>query len=357
MSQQSNFPRRRHRGSLFGPLLLIALGIVFLLNNVNVLQGDVWNTILRLWPLILIVIGLDSLYQRQGLVGAIFLIGLGALFLLANLNVLNLDVWQMALHLWPVLFVAIGLDLIVGRRSLWASLAGLVVLLAVLAGALWFYGVRLEGGQALPGQEVRQALDGVKSAEIILESGAGDVSIHALSGSTDLVAGQVASGRSRQTTEDFSMEGDQAIFRLRESGNFGAVWERAGQNTWDLGLNSAIPLKIQFNQGAGSSNLNLDGLQVSALKINTGVGQTKVTLPATGQFDASIDGAIGQVILIVPRGMALRVQANLALANLAVPAGYQKSDKVYTSPGYASAENRVNLEIGMAIGNVTIQEK
>lgn len=356
MSQQRQFQRRR-RGSLFGPLLLIILGIIFLLNNVNVLRGDVWNTILRLWPVILIVIGLDSLYQRQGLVGAIFLIGLGTLFLLANLNILNLDVWQMALHLWPVLLVAIGLDLIVGRRSLWASLAGLVVLLAVLAGALWFYGVRLESGQALPGHEVRQALDGVKSAEIILESGAGDVSIHALSGSTDLVAGQVASGSGRQTVEDFSMQGDQAIFRMRETGNYGAIWERAGQYTWDLGLNSAIPLKIQFNQGAGSSTLNLNGLQLDALKVNMGVGQIKVTLPATGQFDAGIDGAIGQVILIVPAGMELRVQSDLALANLVVPAGYQKSDKVYTSPGYASAENRVNLEIGLAIGNVTIQEK
>ena len=75
MSQQGQFPRRR-RGSLFGPLLLIALGIIFLLNNVNVLQGDVWNTILRLWPLILIVIGLDSLYQRQGLGKAVMCEGL-----------------------------------------------------------------------------------------------------------------------------------------------------------------------------------------------------------------------------------------------------------------------------------------
>ena len=133
MSEQKITPHRR-RSSLFGPLLLIALGIVFLLSNLRVLQGDIWETILRLWPVILIVVGLDSIYKREGLVGAIFIIGLGVVFLLANFGLLAVDVWTLLLSLWPVLLVAIGIDLVIGRRSLWASLAGLVVLLAILAG-------------------------------------------------------------------------------------------------------------------------------------------------------------------------------------------------------------------------------
>jgi len=88
-----------------------------------------------------------------------------------------------------------------------------------------------------------------------------------------------------------------------------------------------------------------------------GVGQTTITLPAKGIFDARIDGAIGQIVIIIPEGMALRIRSNTALANTTVPSGYNKSDRVYTSPGYESSENKVNLEIGMAIGNVTIRER
>jgi predicted membrane protein len=33
-----------------------------------------------------------------------------------------------------------------------------------------------------------------------------------------------------------------------------------------------------------------------------------------------------------------------------------KADNVYTSPEYESAENRVELEIGLAIGNVSVHE-
>jgi len=356
MSEQRTTPDRR-RSSLFGPLLLIALGIIFLLSNVGALRGNVWDTIVLLWPVILIVIGLDSIYKREGFVGAVFLIGLGVVFLLANLGILSVNVWQLLLRLWPVLLVAIGLDLVIGRRNVWASLAGLVLLLAILAGALWLYGVRLESGQALRSQEVSQTLQGVKSAEIVLENGAGDVYIHALSGSSNLVAGKVSSGRGRNAFEELSIQGSQARYRLRETDTYMFFRERIGENTWDLGLTSQIPLDIRYSQGAGSTQLDLSGLQLSALKINVGVGQTMVTLPATGNFDVGIDGAIGQIVINVPKGMAVRIRSNTALANLSVPGGYERSDRVYTSPGYESAENRANLTIGMAIGNVSIRER
>jgi len=356
MSESKASPQRKRR-SLFGPLLLIALGIVFLLNNMGILRDEGWNTVLQLWPLILIVIGLDSIYQREGLVGAIFMIGLGTVFLLANFNLLNIDAWQLVLRLWPVLLVAIGLDLVVGRRSLWASLAGLVILLAILAGALWLQGVRLGSGQALVGQEVRNGLQGARRAEIILEGSAGDVSIHSLPSSNELIDGQVPSGRSARIFEDFSVQGEKAIFRLRDDSNFGYFGARAGQPSWDLGLTPTIPLEIRFSQGAGVSNLDMSGLQVSGLRASMGVGQMTVTLPASGAFDGKVEGAVGQVVIIVPRGMGLRVRSNLALANLVAPAGYLKRDKVYTSPGYESSQNRIDLELGMAVGNVTIREK
>ena len=354
MSEQKTPPRRR-RSSLFGPLLLIALGIIFLLSNLGALRGNVWDTIVLFWPVILIVIGLDSIYKREGFVGAVFMIGLGVVFLLANLGILNVNVWQFLLRLWPVLLVAIGLDLVIGRRNLWASLAGLVLLLAILAGALWLYGVRLETGQALHSQEVSQALQGAASAEIVLENGAGDVYIHALSGSDELIAGQVESGRGRTAYEQLSIQGSQARYQLRETGTYIGFGGRFGEHSWDLGLTPQIPLDIRYSQGAGNSNLDLGGLQISGLKINSGVGQTTVTLPATGNFDVGIDGAIGQVVVLVPRGMAVRIQSNTALANLSVPGGYERSDRVYTSPGYTSAENKANLTIGMAIGNVSIR--
>jgi hypothetical protein len=46
---------------LFAALILVALGVVFLLENLDLLEWDAWGTIVRLWPVIFILIGLGML--------------------------------------------------------------------------------------------------------------------------------------------------------------------------------------------------------------------------------------------------------------------------------------------------------
>lgn len=48
-------------GGMVWPLILILLGAVFLLHNLNVLPWGVWDTLWRFWPIILILIGLEIL--------------------------------------------------------------------------------------------------------------------------------------------------------------------------------------------------------------------------------------------------------------------------------------------------------
>ena len=86
-----------------------------------------------------------------------------------------------------------------------------------------------------------------------------------------------------------------------------------------------------------------------------GVGQTRVILPDEGRFQAKIDCAIGQTIVVIPAGLEARIRVDTGLAASQLPAGYQRRDDIYTSPGYATAENRVDLEVSQAIGNVTIR--
>jgi hypothetical protein len=61
----------RHIGSIFWPILLIAVGMIVLLDNLGLLPFDPWQLV-RLWPLVLVVIGLDILIEtarRRGHVG------------------------------------------------------------------------------------------------------------------------------------------------------------------------------------------------------------------------------------------------------------------------------------------------
>ena len=58
--------RRRDRGPfpLWG-LILVALGVVFLLQNLGVLGWGVWGTLWRFWPVVLLLIGLNIILRGQ----------------------------------------------------------------------------------------------------------------------------------------------------------------------------------------------------------------------------------------------------------------------------------------------------
>jgi len=62
------------------------------------------------------------------------------------------------------------------------------------------------------------------------------------------------------------------------------------------------------------------------------------------------------VVVIIPTGMAARIRVDTGLAVSDLPDSYRQRDDVYTSPGYSSADDRVDLEISQAIGKVTIRQ-
>jgi len=294
--------------------------------------------------------------RRGSLVGPVILIGLGIVFLLNNLGVLPWSVWDVIFRLWPVLLIAMGLDVLIGRRSAWGSLLALVLTLAVLAGALWLFGTGIVTGQALAAEEIRQALDGATQAKVVIAPTVGALHVEALPESADLVAGVVHLGSGERVRRDFAVEDQVATFTLRSEGTFvpsAGGW--GDERGWNLGLNPDVPLELEISLGVGQCDVDLSGLMVNDLDVDIGIGQITVVLPDEGRFRAKIEGAIGDMVVVIPDGLEARIRFSTALVSRRLPAGYQRRDDVYTSPGYESADKRVDLEVGQAIGNVTIR--
>ena len=57
-------PRRR-RGGVVGPLVLIFIGGVFLLQNAGYLPPNFWTNLWRLWPLVLVLAGIELLLAHR----------------------------------------------------------------------------------------------------------------------------------------------------------------------------------------------------------------------------------------------------------------------------------------------------
>lgn len=295
--------------------------------------------------------------RRGSLVGPATLVGLGIILLLNNFGTLRWSVWETIFRLWPVLVIGVGLDLLIGHRSIWGSLLALVLTLAVFTGALWLLRTDVGIGTAATTERVRQALQGATQAEVVIAPTVGRLTIEGLQESANLVEGTLMLGTGERLARDFAVKGDEATLSLRSEGtSIGPVvgtWR--DRRTWDLSLASDVPLKLEISMDVGQAELNLADLTLSELNISMGVGQTIVTLPDKGKFQAKIYSDIGQTVIIIPTGMEARIVFDTGIAAKQVPSDFRRQDDVYTSPGYGSAQNRVDLEVSQDIGNVTIR--
>lgn len=358
---ERRWERRHHRRSFFWPVILITAGVVFLLRNAGLLTGDVWDTILRLWPILLVAIGLDSLFQRSGVAGPVFWITLGGVLLLANLDLIDVNVWQLLLSLWPVLLIAIGLDIAIGRRSAAGALVALVLLVAVVAGAIFFLASDMAPGMSAGGEPVLYALDGASQANVELEPAAGAVFIGSLSGGDQLVQGNVRLGVRENLAPDYSVQGGSA--RLSIGTEVAAVFypSRLGSDwNWVLHFNPDVLINMVVSMGVGELNMDLRGLNLSYLEASLGLGRLTVVLPEQNRLDLVIDGAVGETVIVVPQGTQVRITADTGLAFRDIPDTYQRQDDVYTSPGYSTAGDQaavIDLAVSQAIGRLVVREE
>lgn len=295
--------------------------------------------------------------RRPSLVGPLMLIGLGVVLLLNNLGVLSWSIWEVILRLWPVWFIAAGLDLLLGRRSVWGALLTVVLIVAVVVGGLWLLDADVGPGQAVTSERIVQALGEATRAEVNIAPGVGTLHIEALPESTNLVEGEVKLGQRARVTRDFAVKDGTAIFTLQSAGEIAGPFSisRDQELVWHLGLAPQVPMKLKASLGVGESDLDLTGLELTGLDVSMGIGKTTITLPAMGRFQAKINSAIGEIVVVIPEGLEARIRASTAIVGRQLPDGYKRQDDFYVSPGYERADNRVDLKVGLAIGSVTIR--
>jgi hypothetical protein len=296
-------------------------------------------------------------FRRRGLVGPVILIGLGIVFLLNNLGILSWSIWETLLRLWPVLLVAAGLDLILGRHSIWGSLLALVLTLAVLGAALWVSGTGARSAQAPRSREIAQPLGEAEQAKLTFDPGIGRLHIEAVLDSPNLVEGSVDLAHREDAVQGFTIQDQKGTFTLRTErasfDPFATGW--TGNRLWDLQLSTSIPLSLQADLGLGEMDLDLSGLTLESLDAELGLGQTVVKLPEQGRFEARIEGAIGQTIVVIPEGLAARIRLDTGITGRQVPDDYRCADDVCTSSDYETADHRVDLAVSQAIGNLVIR--
>jgi hypothetical protein len=286
----------------------------------------------------------------------VLLIGAGLLFLLDNLNVIDFNIADL-FRLWPLLLIAFGLDILIGRRSRFLSL---LIVVGVLAGGLVILynsgGLRPLG--AIQRAELSVPLAGTASAEVFIKSGVSKLTLD--SEETSLLAKGTLGYYERwgEPRQEVSRSNNTTILRLDQGEDQSINFGRSDGPEWDISINQQVPVKLTVNAGVGQTNLDLEGARVTDLNLNVGVGTTSVTFPEqAGATTARIKGGVGSLEIFVPEGVEARIAVDTGIGGVDVDERFIKEGDVYTTEGYNGAENKIDVTLNVGVGGVEIRSR
>jgi len=286
----------------------------------------------------------------------LLLVAIGVLLLLNSLGRINLNFWDLWRY-WPALLILIGLDLLVGRRS---RLGRLIVVLLTLVVLGVCVGLILRApGPVTGGGEVEaisEPLQGAERASLRVESVAGKLTITRLDDSSSLIEGTLDLASSRKPTWKVDRTGDQVSMQLayQEGTSFSIGWGRS--DSWNLRLSPAVVWALTANLAAGEGRLDLTGLDLDTLSVELGAGKYQVTLPDKVGGKVSIKGGAGGLVLEIPATLAARLDVQRGIVPVSISDRFEEKDGVYVTADWETNDNRVEVEIDLGVGGLTVRE-
>ncbi|MGD9489937.1 MAG: toast rack family protein [Calditrichaceae bacterium] len=263
-----------------------------------------------------------------------------------------------------------------------------------------------------PSEKIRKnyPLDGLESADINISFGAGRIEIN--SGNiTDLYQGnfeytetepdvQITANRNfadvRIAQNEIRTKKDEkSDLKIRNFENF-------SDNNWNITLTNRIPIDLDLELGASKSYLNLGGLKLENINIETGLSKTELDFSTlnpvplsslvidagiskftgrrllnsrfrkfifnggVGDYKLEFDGEftkeanidinvdLGSILIIIPKSVPYRARIGKSVLSSAEIDYQRRTDDIYYSAGYDRDKPALNINLESGIGSVKI---
>lgn len=310
--------------------------------------------------------------RYRSLFWPILLISVGLIWFLANINVIPNFNPLVLLNLWPLLLIALGLDLIIGRRS---PVFGLLIGLATVAAAVAIVvAVPNLGGGQYSIERFTEPVGNAVSASVEVDGASQPAEVHALSDSANLFDAQIGHFGKMNFEVSGGSQKTISLRRASENGNFTLNFGfTAVDLRWDIGLSPSVPLALKFEGASGSTRLNLAGLQLQSLAVdsgsgsfdidlpvgekayavnyNGGSGSLNLTLPANTDLTVKLSGGSGSLNMNLPANAAVRLEVkdngsgsiNVPAALLRLSGKSNEDQGTWETSGFASAAHKITI--------------
>jgi len=217
------------------------------------------------------------------------LILVGVVAFLVNSGVISSDRLSLLFDLWPVILIVIGLELL-ARRALPGQngdVAAVLIVLLAAGGAIAY--VALAPNPTTSGKvDSHAALGNLDHATLEIDAGAANITVTGTSSlAGDLYHATISYSGPRPEINLDRTDGSLTI----SQGNSGFGVFQTRRFTLDLQITSSIPWTMTSNGGASTETFNLASVPLKSMDINTGASREDITLGSpSGVVPITING-------------------------------------------------------------------
>jgi hypothetical protein len=299
--------------------------------------------------------------RRRGMFWPLVLIGIGLIALAANYGWIEPLSIVSILALWPVLLILLGIDIAFARRWPVATLAAEVL---IIGGALLLavtqpstltlatFTFSHSSECTTPAASVSVPRGSLQSLRLSIDGGA--ARYHLTGGAAAAVAA-TADGTNLCLLDRTSRDGSTASrgdVRLTQAGvRFSSTADIAVQVASDL------PLSLLVNGGAGEFAFDLHDVRVTDSRMNIGAASTTIVLPKpTGEVPIRIEGGASSVVIEIPADVEARISVTggLVSSSSSNPRAAQRGNVIETA-GWAAAKDRVTVTVNGGASSVSVR--
>jgi hypothetical protein len=277
----------------------------------------------------------------------------GVIALLVNTGAISADRLAQLVYLWPLILIVIGLELIV-RRSLHgtaADLAAALIVLLAVVGAVGYVAVS-PNPSATHARDWSGAVGTIERAAVELDVASATVT---LSGDGAL-GSDLYQAHIEYSGPAPNVDFDSANGKLKIAQQNTNLFQNPKLNI-TLKINPAVPWAITQSSGASNDTLNVAGVNVTSISLSTGASREEITLgPPSGVIPVTIDGGALTVRLHTARETQVSIAVSGGAVNLNAPGrqSHAIGEVSYQTPGFAGAPDAYRVEVNGGACNVSL---
>jgi hypothetical protein len=280
------------------------------------------------------------------------LILIGVFALLVNSGVISTDRLSLLFDLWPLILIVVGLELLARRAAPGQAgdVAAVLIVLLAAGGAVAY--VALAPNPSTSGKlESHAAIGNLDHAALEIDAGAATITVTGTSSlSSDLYHATIDYSGPKPSVDLDRSNGNLTI----SQGNTGFGVFQNRRFILDLQINSTIPWTIASNGGASTETFKLASLPLKSMDLNTGASREDIALGTpSGVVPIRINGGALTVNLHRPPGTGASVNVSGGAVSLTFD-GHQSHGIGEVGEATGSSTDTYRVDVSGGASTVTM---